>query len=119
MKTSDILINALNTIDVPEQWCKGTGALNSELMPVAPESEHAVSWCSLGAISKTQQLLGATHMEVVAAKGVLWTQTQKIGEGEGVAHINDKSENVFSSNMTQMWCGSLFEALVLEDEAGS
>ena len=53
MKTSKVLLKAMDVIATPDKWTKGAFARDTSGDAVGAFSSHAVCFCSLGALKKT------------------------------------------------------------------
>ena len=60
MKTSKVLLKAMDVIATPDKWTKNAFAKDSDGTPVKGHSPDAVCWCSLGALQKATQKTGHT-----------------------------------------------------------
>jgi hypothetical protein len=131
MKTSQILMDALDIIDTPGKWTKHAFARK------APESDivlgtttfdmsEAVCFCSLGAVRKASNAksLNNCHLSVNGnvAESYLTDSAfylSCISAADSAADINDRAESPFDEEMTEMWLGAIFCALADEKEYGT
>ena len=54
----DVLRQAKAKIEDPDHWCTGEFALNAYGLPIAPGSNQAARWCSIGAIEAILEIPG-------------------------------------------------------------
>lgn len=54
---AEILENMLDLLNSPEKWCHGAEARNADGVPVVSTFPEAASWCLMGALWKTEELL--------------------------------------------------------------
>lgn len=107
MKTSTILINALNIIDTPGMWTKDAKARTADGVVVHPSCPAAVSFCSIGALEKvSNDSMFAIHLLRITA--------DEIDSDSDIVSVNDSSRSPFSKKMNKMWLGAIFTALAIE-----
>jgi hypothetical protein len=116
MKTSEILMNALDIIDTPGQWTKGAFARKGSVFgPSTLDVNAATCFCSLGAIRKVSGAAldnGYMRNDALIAEDYLMGATG----GAFTAEINDAASSPFDRKMSEMWLTAIFCALADESE---
>jgi hypothetical protein len=113
MKTSEILMKALDIIDVPGQWTKGAMAKDMMGNEVFPDDTNACKWCSIGALGSIfvgGELFTTEHN---SARSIL-KSSAKFVYGTSISSLNDASKTPFDEEISEMWLGAIFCALADE-----
>ena len=120
MKTSQVLMQALDIIDTPGKWTKEVYARDRDGSPTFPNSNNAVCFCSLGAVQKV--LTGQSPVETFKAIFALTLPINNkvgglggIGDDIVIVNVNDKATSPFDPEMAKMWLGAIFTALADEE----
>ena len=113
MKNSEILINALNLIDVPGKWTQGVCARDDEGDKVAANSKNAHCFCSVGAVLHQDP----TDLALVHSRAIdmLHSVAGQLGYVDA-AYLNDAASDQFSDDMSVMWMTAIFNALADESK---
>lgn len=122
MKTSQILMDALDIIDTPGKWTKHAFARKACGESTA-NADEAVCFCSLGAIryaSGGESLIGFVSSSIHdrAAEKYLMQSSRELSM-RWPADLNDRAESPFDEEMSEMWLSAIFCALADEKEYGT
>lgn len=124
MKTSQVLMEALDIIDVPGQWTQGEFARNSDGVATNPCREFATCFCSAGVLYKVKDdatgvrahaYLSETARECLDdfQRGLVKAEYKNpiVIIKNPIVIINDEADTQFCQEMSQMWMGAIFNAL--------
>lgn len=106
MKTSKVLLKAMDVIATPDKWTKGHWARDKDDSAVLATNPRAKCWCSLGALNKALEKSStfAFHAEEYLVEAM----------GKQVAPFND-SERTNHSDVMEKFMTAAFLALANGD----
>ena len=106
MKSSEILLTAMDLIALPENWTKGAFGRNASNRPVGSSGTNVCKWCSIGAVNRASSMLNTS--DSYTAKTYLRSTIQ------GVESYND-ARSTKHEDIMNMFMSAAFLALANGD----